>query len=185
MVVLKRCWLLVLLVLLSGCALFRPDYRIQPVTVYGGSANTIAMTLESNTNCAEIGEEVVLTLTITNAADTPFTMVEPLDIILRPMTVRGKQTPAHRWSETAQYPPVIPSVFAPKETRTYEWRWQAAQQFGDDHDRRENGVDVLAIFTYERTPGVVQEAGAEHLIIGVTDHPEADGWGIPCSSFTR
>jgi hypothetical protein len=76
--------------------------------------------LTASTNCAEIGEEVVFTATITNPSKLLLPVLErpAFDMLIRaeaPTTTSVIQ----RWSETNQYPGNINPVLQPGETRTY------------------------------------------------------------------
>lgn len=103
---------------------------VGPVTRQGGRANILAYSFTASTNCAVIGETVVVTATLTNLATMPITITTTpmIDFVVRPVRWSAAKTepePVRRWSESPAYPVSFDPVLSGGQERTYTWQWVA------------------------------------------------------------
>lgn len=164
-------------------ALSKP--AIQPVEVESGRASVIDVSLRASTNCADVGEEVTFTVRVANLQDQPLQLVAnpPFDIIIEPY--QGGAGPTIRWSESDQYPATIDPVLAPREVRTFEWRWIADVVYDPLTTAGASGTQVLVPISVINSNGMPEIASDIKLIVGVGFHPEAGNNGIICSDMRR
>lgn len=176
-----RLYLLFSLVILTACS--RSLGRIEPVVATNMLGAWVRQQLTASTNCAEVGQEVVFTATLTNATTTPLTILEqpPLDIVIRPFAGRAGVT---RWSATDQYPKDINPVLAAGETRTYTWRWVADAAY-TSASTFENGIQVEMPVTVRRPGGSAEKAPLSPMIVGVKFNPMLGGRGAFCADLRR
>ena len=159
---------------------------IGPVRQESGGPGSRHLELSASTNCAEVGEVITFTITMTNEMEVPMTLADThrLDIVLKPS---GGVGPTQRWSATSQYPTTINPVLAPYETRTYHWRWKADAVYAQVQQTDFTGV--FAQFTsseflpkgYAPLPG-----GSVEVYVGVGAHilPQP-GTNVPCTEMRR
>ena len=154
--------------------------RIAPIVQENGNHGAFWQRLGSNTNCAEVGEEVVFTAQITNESTKPLTVTDdpPFDIVIRPFKFGNNAGPIQRWSETDQYPQDINPVLAPGETRTYTWRWRADAVYAQG-SVRQYGTAVMMPLTIEGNGA----SPVPDVVVGVTANGAMGNGGVFCSAL--
>jgi hypothetical protein len=146
----------------------------------------MAIDVTASTNCAEIGEPVTFTATLTSEANAPLTITTRpvVDFVLRPVAWEETQgpEPIQRWSQTSSYPSVIDPVFAPGEQRQYQWVWIADAVYG------QFGVNgVRAQFFIGAIPQQGFGPGGDEVWVGVRTMPggESSESGMRCADMRR
>jgi uncharacterized repeat protein (TIGR01451 family) len=151
-----------------------PRPTIGPVRDQAGGPGLASLELTSNTNCAEVGEVVTFTLTISNEMTYPITLTGTpvLDIIISPAAANvPKPSPNQRWSESGQYPSSVSPILAPHEVRIYKWLWKADSAYASQPEPQYNGV-VVSASTAELRPSASAPRGngtTIYLGIGTRD----------------
>jgi hypothetical protein len=183
---LRNYWIMLyvaLHTLLLGCSLFSTE-RIQPIVTENSGGGLVAHRLRISANCADFGEEVIFTVEIRNNTDVPLPIKErpPFDIILRPVATPNDPAQFIRWSETDQYPPDVDPVLAPKEERTYSWRWIADAKYATP-SVFVSGVNVDVPLTVQFEGGGEDSSPVSPPTLGVGAHPYIGGRGMFCEDL--
>lgn len=192
MVLSRVCFLLLLLVGLVGCIpgeLLRQarQPRIEPVRAGSGGSGSGVMEIRASTNCAEVGESVVFTITIVNQSTGSMTIMgSPVfDIVLQPNKwTRADQPIVQRWSQSDQYPATIHAILSPNDVRTYEWVWTADPVYSPPNSF--GVIATLEIGQTEYANGAVVPAGSIQTAVGVGTMPGGESpTGILCKNMQR
>ena len=187
--VLLLSMLLVISIMLPGCiqlparsGVVAPT--IGPIEQVHGGRERMIYGVTANTNCAEVGEMVTLTVGITNTATFPITATgtPALDIVITPNNPDGSSgpgAPIQRWTESADYPGDPNPVMAAGEARTYVWRWKADAAYTD------YGAWVQFVTGDIVWEGAGTPAGGPEIMVGIGSVTVDVDASIPCADLTR
>lgn len=158
--------------------------NIERVVSENGDPGVINHRLTASTNCAEVGDEVVITAKITNLWRTALTVTSspPFDIIIRPYRYGGNAQPVQRWSDTDQYPRDLNPELVPGETRMYQWRWIADAAYSKS-ELRDSGITVQMPLPIRHVGTGERETPISDLPIGGKFHPGIGAWGMFCADL--
>ena len=174
----RTMWFVILVLMalpLTGCW-FPPGSpplpTVGPVRERSGRRGVVTSELTTSTNCADVGEILIIQGTVKNEATYPlrFDGRPAFDFIIRPgdwNSANGSE-PVRRWSETAEYPAIDP-VLAPGETRTFEWRWPVERSYGQPGSK---GMSVVQVqFWQGEIQRIGRPAGGQVVGVGVGGLP--------------